>query len=313
MKRTRHVLLFVFAICSAAILNTGCGANGSSSSGGGSNPTPIGSPSQAGTVFIVVMENKNYADVVGNSAMPFFNSLIPQGALATNYYADLHPSIGNYMMLTTGLPVPADDSFAGVVTSDNIARQLVSAGKTWKVYVENLPSVGYTGGDQMPYLRRHNPFSYFSDIVNNSAQAANMVPFSQFTTDLSSGNLPNLAFIVPNAFDDGHSCPTSNCTTTMELQQSDAWMSQVLPGIIGSAAFKNNGVLAITWDESATDATNGGGKVATLFLGPQAKAGYQSTTSYQHQDLLRMICFRIGLASCPGAASSASTMSEFFQ
>lgn len=295
------VLLLGFAI--------GCGS-------GSISNTPItvgGGSSQAGTVFVVVMENKNYTDVVGGSAMPYFNSLIPQGALATKYYANIHPSIGDYMMLTTGLPVPADDAFAGTVAADNIARQLVSAGKTWKIYAESIPSVGYTGGDVLPYIRRHNPFSYFSDVMNNSAQAANMVPLSQLSTDLTSGTLPNLAFIVPNAINDGHDCASStNCTIAKELQQSDTWMQSNLPAILANSSFKTNGVLVVTWDESENDLTNGGGRVATLFLGPQVKVNFQSTSSYQHQDLLRMMSSRIGLASAPGAGASASTMSEFF-
>jgi acid phosphatase len=296
------VLLLGFAI--------GCGSGGSTIN---NTPVTVGGSSQAGTVFVVVMENKNYSDVVGGSAMPYFNSLIPKGALATKYYANLHPSIGNYMMMTTGIPVPADDNFVGRVTSDNIARQLVSAGKTWKIYAESIPSVGYTGGDVPPYLHRHNPFSYFSDVLDNSAQAANMVPLTQLSTDLTSGTLPNLAFIVPNAINDGHDCAsTTNCTTTQELQQSDAWMQSNFPAILANASFKTNGVLVVTWDESENDFTNGGGQVATLFLGPQVKVNYQSTSSYQHQDLLRMMSSRIGLASAPGAGASASTMSEFF-
>lgn len=309
---SKFSLFAVVVLCLAAVLCAGCGAG--KSSNGNNNPTPIASSAQAGTVFVIVMENKNYADVVGSTAMKYFNSLIPQGGLATNYYADLHPSIGNYFIMTAGFTGVVDDNFSGVITADNLARQLVAVGKTWKVYAESLPAQGYLGGDQMPYLRRHNPFTYFSDVQNSSAQAANIVPFSQLTTDLSSGRAPNFAFIVPNAFDDGHSCSSnSNCTFTTELQQSDTWLSQVVPGILDSAAFKNNGLLVVTWDESATDFTNGGGKVATLLLGPQVKAGFQSTTTYQHQDLLRMICFRIGLAGAPGIAASASTMTEFFQ
>jgi phosphatidylinositol-3-phosphatase len=304
--RTSCLIIFSVLLCSFAI---GCGS-------GSMTPDPVnvgGGSSQTGTVFVVVMENKNYSDVVGGTAMPYFNSLIPQGALATKYYANLHPSIGNYMMMTTGVPVPADDSFAGTVTADNIARQLVSAGKTWKIYAESIPSVGYTGEDVLPYIRRHNPFSFFSDVQNNSAQAANMVPFTQLSTDLASGTLPNLAFIVPNAINDGHECASStNCTYAQEMQQSDAWMQLNLPAILGNSSFKTNGVLVVTWDESSDDFTNGGGRVPTLFLGPQVKVNYQSTSTYQHQDLLRMMCTRMGLPSAPGAGASASTMSEFF-
>jgi phosphatidylinositol-3-phosphatase len=300
-------VLSVFLICFAI----GCGTSGTTI-----NNTPVdpgGGSSQTSTVFVVVLENKNYDNVVGSSAMPYFNSLIPQGALATKYYANIHPSLGDYMMLTTGLPTPTDDSFTGTVTDDNIARQLVAAGKTWKIYAESIPSVGYTGEDVFPYIRRHNPFSFFSDVKDNSAQAANMVPMTQLSTDLSSGTLPNLAFIVPNALNDGHDCAgLSSCTVDHKAQQSDEWMQSMLPSILGNSSFKTNGVLVVTWDEAEDDATNGGGHIATLFLGPQVKVNFQSTTTYQHQDLLRMMSSRLGLPSAPGAGASASTMSEFF-
>jgi phosphatidylinositol-3-phosphatase len=296
------VLLLIFAIS--------CGSGSTSMT----DPIDVGGgSSQATTVFVVVMENKNYDNVVGGSAMPYFNSLIPQGALATKYYANIHPSLGNYMVMTIGRPFPTDDSFKGTVTDDNIARQLVSAGKTWKIYAESIPSVGYTGEDVLPYIRRHNPFSFFSDVQNNSAQAANMVPLTQLSTDLTAGTLPNLAFIVPNAFNDGHDCRTAiNCSIAQQLQQTDDWMKGNLPSILDNSAFKANGILVVTWDEAEDDMTNGGGHIATLFLGPNVKVNYQSTTTYQHQDLLRMMSSRIGLASAPGAGANASTMSEFF-
>lgn len=310
--RLRLCCFFLLLVLLLGLTN-GCGTSGSTNNTPDPPANTGGGTSQTETVFVVVMENKNYTDVVGSSAMPYFNSLIPQGALATKYYANIHPSLGNYMMLTTGLPTPTDDSFTGTVTDDNIARQLVPAGKTWKIYAESIPSVGYTGEDVFPYIRRHNPFSFFSDIKNDSAQAANMVPMTQLSTDLASGTLPNLAFIVPNALNDGHDCAgLASCSVEHKAQQSDAWMQSMLPSILGNSSFKANGVLVITWDEAETDATNGGGQVATLFLGTQVKVNFQSTTTYQHQDLLRMMCSRLGLASAPGAAATASIMSEFF-
>jgi hypothetical protein len=98
-------------------------------------------------VFIVVEENHSHSSVIGSSSMPYLNSLANQYGMATRYFADTHPSIGNYFMLTTGQIVTNDDNFSGTVSVDNLVRHLVSAGKTWKFYAESLPSVGYTGGD----------------------------------------------------------------------------------------------------------------------------------------------------------------------
>src|SRR5512142_2288509 len=136
----------------------------------------------AGHVFVVVEENHSYASVIGSSSMPYLNSLASQYGLATAYYANTHPSIGNYFMLTTGQIITNNDSYMTTVTADNLVRHMLTAGKTWKSYAESLPYAGYTGGDTGAYVRRHNPFSYFSDVVNSSVQKMNLVPFTQFAT-----------------------------------------------------------------------------------------------------------------------------------
>ena len=111
--------------------------------------------------------------------------------LATEYYANTHPSIGNYFMLTVGNVVTNDNAFSRVVGDDNIVRQLVATGKTWKSYAEDLLSPGYTGGDTGGYARKHNVFALLADVVNNPAQVSNLVPFTQFSADLAASALPN--------------------------------------------------------------------------------------------------------------------------
>ena len=75
--------------------------------------------------------------------------------------------------------------------------------------MESLPSAGYTGGDVYPYFKHHNPFAYMTDVLGSSAETANLVPFTQLSSDLGAGTLPNFAFIAPNAEDDAHDCPTA--------------------------------------------------------------------------------------------------------
>src|SRR5438477_12352602 len=83
-------------------------------------PPPPPAPAPVSHVFIVVEENTNYANVIGNSSMPYLNGLAQQYCLATQYYADTHPSIGNYFMLTVGDIVTNNDSYSGpIVTEDN--------------------------------------------------------------------------------------------------------------------------------------------------------------------------------------------------
>lgn len=255
-------------------------------------------------VYIVMEENTNYASVVGNSAMPYLNSLINKYGLATQYYANTHPSIGNYFMLTTGQIITNNDGYTGTVTADNVVRHLLTAGKTWKAYEESLPYTGYIKPDTGNYVRRHCPLSFLSDVVNSSTQKMNLVPFTQFPKDMANNALPAYSFITPNICNDAHNC---------SLGTADAWLKKNIDPLVQNAAFKNGDLLIIAFDESANDNTHGGGRVVWVAISPKySKAGYKSTTLYQHQSTLRLMMQGLGLASYPGKAGSAPNMSEFF-
>jgi len=288
-------LLTVFA---ALVIVLGC--RGISNPG---TPTPPGQFPQFSHVVLVVEENHGYSEVIGNSSMPYLNSLATKYGLATQYFANVHPSIGNYFMLTTGQIVTTDDGFTGTVDADNIVRQLLAAGKTWKSYAESLPSAGFMG-DSYPYVRRHNPFAYLTDVVNSSAQTQNLVPLLQFHSDLNANHLPSFSFVLPNLLNDAHDG---------SLQAADQWLQNNIAPLISSSSFQQDGLLIILFDEAGfDDLTNGGGHVAAVIVSPKAKAGHQSTTFYQHQSTLRLILQGLGITKFPGAASVAPEMGEFF-
>lgn len=127
---------------------------------------------QSQHVVLVMEENQSYSTVVGaTSVWPNLNTLIAQGALPTNYYADSHPSIGNYFMLTTGQLLTTDDSSTQVFNVDNIARRMLASGVSFRIYAEGITQ-GYVGGDTGAYLIRHNPFAMLSDVASDQ-QVAN--------------------------------------------------------------------------------------------------------------------------------------------
>jgi phosphatidylinositol-3-phosphatase len=256
-------------------------------------------------VFIVLEENHSYSSVIGKSTMPYLNSLADTYGLATQYYANTHPSNGNYFMLTTGEISPAMNP-DGAVTADNVVRHLLVAGKTWIAYEENLPYAGYVKPDVGLYARHHCPLSYFSDVIDSKSQILNLVPFTQFATDLASGNLPDYSFITPNLCDDAHNC---------SLATADAWLQKNIGPLIQSSTFQDGGLLIITFDESFdSDKTHGGGHVAWVAVSPQfSKKTYKSTTLYQHQNTLRLMMEGLGLTTYPGKAQSAANMAEFFR
>jgi acid phosphatase len=264
-------------------------------------------------VVWVMEENESASSVIGSgSAWVYLNSLATQYAQAANYYANYHPSIDNYFMITTGTnPANDNDSFTATVSADNIVRHMLTAGKTWKSYAQSLPSVGYTGGDvadsQGMYYIRHNPFAYFSDVRNSTSEAANLVPFTQFATDLANNNLPNLTYIVPDGNYDAHDGTPA---------AADGFLKTNLAPLLASPAFQpgGDGLLIIAFDEAATsDSTHGGGRIAVVLVGPNVKHGYQSTVLYQHQNLGRTIFEALGLGTpYPGLINTAADMSDFF-
>jgi acid phosphatase len=255
-------------------------------------------------VILIVEENHSYSEVIGNSSMPYLNSLASQYGLATQYFANGHPSLPDYLMLTTGMTETLDDNFSGTISDDNVVRELVKAGKSWKAYQESIPSAGYLGGDAAAYLRHHNPFSYLSDVQNDPSQAANVVPFSQFATDLANNTLPQFSFISPDVNNDAH-----NGT----LAAADSWLQSNIAPLLANSTFQSGGLLIITFDEGdITDLEHGGGHVATIIISSKSKMNYQSQTEYQHQSTLRLVLVSSGVDKFPGLTGSAPDMTEFF-
>ena len=277
-----------------------------------SNPiAPIGNVTPASKHVVLVMEeNQGYSTVAGNSgAWPHLNALIAKGALATNYYANIHPSVGNYFMLTTGQFVTTNDSSTTPENVDSIARRMLAASVPFKVYAEGITQ-GYVGGNAGLYVIRHNPFALLSDIATNKQVAGQVLwPFTQFGADVSKNALPEFSFIVPNLNDDAHSGT---------LQQADNWLQANIVGpLSGSPAFQpgGDGLLIVLFDEASnTDVSYGGGHVVAAFWGPNVKPGFTqaSSTVYQHQSMLRTMMEALQLPNPPGAAAIAPSMAEFF-
>lgn len=295
----KDCMLRLYLISVLTLACTGCGLTIMPSSTSPSSTAPFGH------VFILVEENANYSDVIGSSAMPYLNGLANQYGLATQYFANTHPSIGNYLMLTTGQILTNDDTKTPLsfpVSADNVVRELIASGMTWKQYAENIPFVGYVGDDSGEFATRHAPLPYMAD-AQTTAQRQNIVPFAQLVADLANNTLPNYSFISPNVCDDAHAC---------SLTVADNWLQTNINPLIMSGPFQKDGLLIIVFDESGTDNTNGGGRVSAVIISPFAKGGYKSTTVYRHESVLRLMLEGLGVTRLPGAAATAPKMWEFF-
>jgi acid phosphatase len=269
-------------------------------------------------VWIITEENHSYEDVVGSSQMPYYNQLISQYGLATQFYSNQHSSLPALMWFVAGAPVETNNNTVSCHhNNDNIVRELLKQGYTWRSYQENMPYAGFQnlyGGTNGTYYRRHNPLIDFSDVCPGTGQDKMSVPYPQMAADFGQGTTVNFAYITPDATEDAHSG---------SLQAADQWLQANVPAILARPEFSpgGDGILFIVWDEgtlykdnrcSATVKTGCGGRTATLVIGPQVNPNYKSTITYHNQNVLKTVCVAMGLSTCPGAAQNAVPMADFF-
>ena len=135
-------------------------------------------------VAIIVLENHEYSDIVDNPDAPYLNALIGQSGLGTNYTGISHPSLPNYMAITSGETVFDDDCVYCRTDAPSVVDEVEAAGLTWRAYMEDMPSP--CGVDDVDaYAVKHNPFVHHTAIADDPVRCANVVPFSQFWDDVS--------------------------------------------------------------------------------------------------------------------------------
>jgi phosphatidylinositol-3-phosphatase len=240
-------------------------------------------------VFVIMMENTSYSALLdpSNTNTQFIQSLATTFGLETHYFGVTHVSLPNYVAATSGNTwgsnsddeVQADQ---GAFNHLSLTDQLDQAGISWKGYMESMPSAGYTAnfGDCTSasgsdpectglnskgkpdtgtalYVRKHDPFMQYPDVFTNPQQAGNVVPLTQLTSDLSSGNVPQFAWITPNSCNDMHGgppqCPFPNSPTDQFqaalYQDGNAFLQTWVTAIMDSRAWTGNSVIFVTWDE----------------------------------------------------------------
>jgi hypothetical protein len=272
-------------------------------------------------VYIVAEENRSYERVVGSPSMPYLNSLLAKGAVATQFYSNMHGSLENYLIVTSGQYLTHNNDTLAVFNVDNIERHLLTNGMTFKSYAQTLPYAGYTGLYYNAYMKRHAPLPYYTDMANSSL-IKNHDSTAQLAKDIANGTLPNFGFITPDANNDMHNCGANlgACFWT-----ADQFLKNTIGPLLASAPFQpgGDGLLIIWADEadlgsdnrcSATVLSGCGGHILVAMIGPQVKAGYKSTTTYHQQSVLRTMLEALGTTSnFPAAANTAPDMREFFK
>jgi hypothetical protein len=234
-------------------------------------------------VVTIVMENKEYGDVIGNPAAPYVNRLARRYGLATASYAVRHPSLPNYLALTSGSTHGiTSDCTACHVAARNIVDQLERAHVTWKAYMEGMPSACFPGASAGGYAKKHNPFLYYDDVAGDPRRCRRVVPLARLGADLRRGRLPTYAFISPNLCDDTHDCGVGT---------GDRFLAHLVPTL--RRAIGADGYIVLTWDEGTTDRAccggSRGGAIATIVAGRLVRRGARLRRPIDHYGVLRTI------------------------
>jgi phospholipase C len=235
-------------------------------------------------VFVIVLENRSYSQAI---AGPYEGALSKQFAAATNYHGVSHPSLPNYLAMTSGSTWGiADDGFHAL-PAGGLGTQLTSAGITWRAYMEGMNNGCFRSG--YPYALKHNPFAYYG-----SACPSEVVPFTQFASDMK-GDVPRFVWITPGLCHDGHDCSTA---------VAEAWLKETVPLILSTPAWQQGGVLFVTYDEGEDTANS----VLTVVVRPKPVT-HTSAVAYNHYSLLATIEDLLGVPRL-GAARNASAMTD---
>ena len=281
-------------------------------------------------VVVIMEENRsiNYA----LEYMPYLASLANQYSQGMQVYSDSHGSWLAYGELTSGMAPYHGQGDNGVCNGDgctqpinipNLVRQFAAQGKTWRGYFQSMPFIGYLGYQYGEYVRRHNPFAFYTDVVFSMQQQRNMVPADPYLLqDIAANRLANFTWISPDLDHDAHNGPSDQAA----LEAADAYLQTFVPQLLQSAPFQpgGDGVLMVTFDEGELagggdnecggnpDPDNCGGHIWHVLIGPHVSHGYQSNTHYMQGSQLRMVCDLMGLTSCPGDGARSAPMTEFF-
>jgi hypothetical protein len=256
-------------------------------------------------VVVVVMENKEAGQVIGSRSAPYVNALARRYALATRSYGVSHPSLPNYLALTSGSTLGVtSDCTSCQQSASSIADQLDAAGLSWKAYMGGMPSACFKGATSGRYAKKHDPFMYYRSVANDPARCANVVPGTRLAADARAGRLPAFSFLAPDLCNDTHDCPVAT---------GDRYLAGILPSVLKALGPK--GFLVLTYDEGSSNAgccgVAHGGRIATVIAGTTVRRGARVTAPVSHYSTLRTVEDALGLAPLRNAAAATPLDAAF--
>jgi phosphatidylinositol-3-phosphatase len=235
-------------------------------------------------IVVIMMENKECSQVVRSKDAPYLNRLGRKYSVLRDLYATQHPSFPNYLALTSGSTLGATRTCATCLYRErNLTDQLDAAHVSWKAYMDGMPSTCYRASRAGNYAKRHNPFLFYTDIIDNPQRCANVVPLTQLQHDIKAGMLPRFVWITPNLCNDMHDCGVA---------AGDAFLARTVPALL--TAVGPRGAIIITWDEGTTkrgccEGRARGGNIPTFVVGGAVRPHAAPISVFDSYSILRTI------------------------
>ena len=226
-------------------------------------PSTPGSPVSAPPhLMVIVLENREYDEVIGNRSAPFLNQLAARYGMATGLFARTHPSLPNYLDLLAGTTFGiTSDCTSCTVEGDTFVDQLQRAGVSWGAFMEGMPSPCFTGAGAGRYAKKHNPFVYVRHLVADPAMCAKVEPHDRLSAALDGPDPPAFVWVTPDLCQDGHDCPIGTV---------DTWLRGEVDAVQASGWYRAGGTIIVTWDEGSSKAgccgPARGGHIATFVV-----------------------------------------------
>ena len=276
-------------------------------------------PSHYDHVFVIVMENHSYTDVIGNPATPNLNALAKKYGIATNYFAVTHPSEPNYVALLGGSPFTVQNDnayYVNQVAAPSLISELDHSQVSWKAYLQSLPHPGYQGicypancngaPDKDPlYVSKHDGIQNYTTSLN-ARDWSRQVPIGQLSHDLQTGKVPAFSWVIPDECHDQHGdppyCLDSGSTGGTDPQDQhllatgDQYLGQTVAQITHASFWATgNNAIDIVYDEGDNN-VGGGGRVANIVITSHGPRHFEDAAPYSHYSLLLTLQQNFGVA-----------------
>ncbi len=254
-------------------------------------------------VIVIVMENHSSDQIIGKA--PFITSLANRCGRAANYRAITHPSLPNYLAMTSGgIHHIHSDCNPGScpVRGLSIFSQVKRHGLRWRSYAESMPRSCDMDTSGL-YAARHVPAVYYLRLrsgCGRHVRSLGKVNTGRLHFALHHGHAPAYMFVTPNLCDDMHDCSVAT---------GDRWLAKWIPMIVASPTYRNgHTVVMITWDEG------GGGPnvVPLIVVSRYTKVHTIARRPLSHFSLLRASEGLLGIRRYLGKANGSRGLPKAF-